>query len=88
MKTIDAFDAQFHTEDACKQFVMDMRWPSGVQCPRCHRTGKMYALQARPFHWLCKNAGCGGRNGYRFSVITGTIFQDTKIPLKVWFKVS
>ncbi|MBI2986153.1 MAG: IS1595 family transposase [Deltaproteobacteria bacterium] len=87
MKTIDAFDRQFPSEESCKQFLADMRWPQGVRCPRCN-SEKVYALKARPFHWLCKSKECGGRNGYRFSVITHTIFQDTKIPLKLWFKVG
>src|SRR6185369_8276202 len=38
--------------------------------------------------WVCKNTDCGKRNGYRFSVLTATIFQDTKVPLKLWFKVG
>jgi len=88
MKTIDAFDRQFPTEEGCKQFLADMRWANGVKCPRCNRSEKIYELKARPFHWICKNADCGGRNGYRFSVITHTTFQDTKIPLKLWFKVG
>lgn len=88
MKTIIAFDKQFATEDACKQHLADMRWPKGVTCPRCNAKEKIYSLKTRPFHWLCRNADCGGRNGYRFSVITGTIFQDTKIPLSIWFKVG
>ena len=49
---------------------------------------KVYALKARPFHWTCCNADCGKRAGYRFSVITHTIFENTKIPLKLWFKVA
>lgn len=88
MKTIDAFDTQFPTEEACRQFLADMRWPDKVRCPRCNKSEKIYALKARPFYWICKNTDCGGRNGYRFSVITHTIFQDTKIPLKLWFKVG
>jgi transposase-like protein len=88
MKTIDAFDRQFPTEEACKQFLAEMRWPNGVHCPRCNKSEKIYALKARPFHWICKNTDCGGRNGYRFSILTHTIFQDTKIPLKLWFKVG
>ncbi len=88
MKTIDAFDARFPTEESCKQYLVEKRWPNGVTCPRCNASEKVYALKARPFHWLCKNKDCGGRNGYRFSVITATIFQDTKIPLKLWFKVG
>ena len=49
---------------------------------------KVYALKARPYHWVCKNSRAGGRSGYRFSLITRTIFQDTKVPLKTWFKVG
>jgi hypothetical protein len=88
MQTLDAFDRQFPTDDACKAYLVTKRWPNGVRCPRCNAKEKVYALKARPFHWLCKNKDCGGRNGYRFSVLTQTIFQDTKVPLKLWFKVG
>lgn len=88
MKNVDAFDHEFPTNDACKAYLAKKRWPNGVTCPRCGRTEKVYALKARPFHWVCKNEDCGKRQGYRFSVITRTIFQDTKIPLKLWFKVG
>jgi transposase-like protein len=36
-------------------------------CPRCKATEKVYALKARPFHWSCKNADCGGRKWTRKS---------------------
>src|SRR5437773_9858282 len=88
MQTFEAFDRQFPTDESCKAYVVKMRWPKGVICPRCNATERVYALAARPFHWICKNTDCGGRNGYRFSVITQTIFQDTKKPLKLWFKVG
>jgi transposase-like protein len=87
MKTVHAFDRQFPDELSCRKFLTEMRWPNGVSCPRCGNT-HVYTLKARPFHWLCKAKDCGGKNGYRFSVISGTIFQDTKIPLKLWFKVG
>jgi len=48
----------------------------------------VYALKARPFHWSCCNVECGGRKGYRFSVISQTIFQDTKVSLRIWFKIA
>lgn len=88
MKTLDAFDKQFPTEDACKTYLALKRWPTGVRCPRCDGAEKIYTLKSKPFHWLCKHEGCGGRNGYRFSVLSHTIFQDTKKPLKIWFKVG
>jgi len=76
----------FSTEEACKQFLHDQRWPNGAQCPRC-QSAKVYAVKSRPFHWVCKNKGCGGRNGYRFSVITKTVFENTNYPLRTWFQV-
>ena len=78
----------FHDEESCKNFLVSMRWPDGVRCPRCKSKERIYALKARPFHWVCCNKGCGERRGYRFSVITATIFENTKIPLKLWFKVA
>jgi transposase-like protein len=100
MQTLDAFDQRFPTEDACRQYVKDMRWPDGkVTCPRCGNE-KVYELKARPFNWVCKSGKesvnketgevltCAKQNGYRFSVITHTIFENTKRPLKSWFKIG
>lgn len=77
---------RFATEEACKQFLQTLRWPHGAHCPRCGKD-KIYSLKARPFHWVCKHPECGGRNGYRFSVITKTIFENTNYPLRTWFQV-
>jgi len=83
METLDAFDARFPTEDSCREALRDARWPDGVACPQCDGKQKVYALKAKPFYWLCK--AC---KNYRFSVISGTIFENTKKPLKIWFKVA
>ena len=84
MQTYDAFIAQFPDDEACKAYLARKRWPDGVYCPRCNNP-RVYKLNFKPWHWQCKICQ---KNGYRFSVITGTIFQDTKIPLSVWFKVG
>ncbi len=91
---------RFSTEDACKAFIAQRRWSNGkVACPRCGNE-KVYVLKARPFHWLCKSGKesadketgevsvCNKRNGYRFSVISHTIFDNTKYSLREWFKVA
>ena len=88
METFEKFDRQFPTDDVCKEYIVAKRWPDGVRCPRCNRKEKVYALKARPFHWACCNPDCGGRKGYRFSVTTATIFQDTKVSLRLWFKIG
>jgi hypothetical protein len=88
MDTFEQFNRDFPTDEACKEYIVAKRWPDGVRCPRCNRKEKAYALKAPPFHWTCCNTDCGGRKGYRFSVTTATIFQDTKVSLRLWFKIG
>lgn len=80
------FDDMFPVgdEDACKTYLVARRWPNGVNCPRCGNV-KVYALKSRPFHWQCEACAV---NGYRFSCIAGTIFENTNKPLRDWFKVT
>ena len=54
MQTIVEFDKAFADENACRQFLQDMRWPHGVTCPRCGNT-KVWALKSKPFYWVCKS---------------------------------
>jgi transposase-like protein len=76
---------RFQTEDDCKQFIKDSRWPDGVRCPRCGNE-KVYTLK-KPWKWQCQSETCG-KNGYRFGVLTATIFENTKYPLRTWFEVG
>lgn len=85
-QTLTGIMTRFKDEDACKAFLQERRWPNGVTCPRCNNP-KVFALKSRPFHWVCKGKTCGKRNGYRFSVISKTIFENTNYPLKTWFQV-
>lgn len=80
--SISQFEAMFPDEDACKAYLVAQRWPNGVCCPRCANT-TVYAL-AKPFHWQC--AKCS-TSGYRFSVIAGTVFENTNKSLREWFRV-
>jgi hypothetical protein len=74
----------FGDEDSCKAYLMARRWPKGVHCPRCGNPA-VYDLPSRKWHWQCEQCA---KDGYRFSVIAGTIFENTNKPLRVWFKVT
>src|SRR5437867_5645742 len=79
---------QFATDDACKAYLTKKRWPDDkVACPRCGETKRVYALHTRPFHWVCKNPSDECPGIYRFSVLTGTVFENTNVPLRTWFEV-
>jgi IS1 family transposase len=73
-------------DDACRAYLKARRWPEGVRCPRCGNPG-VYDLHSRKWHWQCTKCAPGGSTGYRFSVIAGTIFENTNKPLRDWFKV-
>jgi hypothetical protein len=79
------FDDMFPVgdEDACRAYLVARRWPNGVNCPRCGNV-KVYKL-ASGFHWQCE--ACA-KDGYRFSCIAGTIFENTNKPLRDWFKIA
>lgn len=82
--TAKQFDAMFPDEDACKTYLMKRRWPEGVRCARCWND-KVFPVKSMPFKWQCYKCAPGA--GYRFSVIAGTIFENTNKPLKDWFRV-
>jgi transposase-like protein len=81
--TVPQFRKAFGTEDACRAYLQTRRWSKGVRCPRCNNA-EVYELPSRPFHWQCQ--ACDPQ-GYRFSVLVGTIFENTNMPLTVWFEV-
>jgi transposase-like protein len=81
--TIAQFEAMFPDEDACKAYLVARRWPQGVRCPRCGNP-KVYDLKSRKWHWQCEQCA---PDGYRFSHIAGTIFENTNKPLRDWFRV-
>lgn len=71
------FEKRFSTEEFCRQYFMELRWPDGFQCPNCEGQ-KAWLTDRNLFH--CRNCGM------QTSIFTGTIFQDTKKPLQLWFK--
>ncbi len=82
--TNSQFDSIFPNEEACKHYLQARRWPGGVHCPRCGNVD-VYPVTNRPFHWQCTK--CAEKGGYRFSILVGTIFENTNKPLRDWFKV-
>lgn len=76
-KTLLEFEQRFSTEEACREYLFTLRWPEGFECPRC-RHNKAWTRN----RGLYECAKCG----FQASVTSGTIFQDTKKPLCLWFR--
>jgi IS1 family transposase len=78
------FKKLFPDETACCAYLVARRWPDGVCCPRCGNPNLYDASSYKSFHWQCR--ACAP-DGYRFSVIAGTIFENTNKPLRDWYRV-
>lgn len=83
--TIPQFEKMFPDETACSAYLVARRWPDGVRCPRCGKSEKVAAMTTMAFKWQCYS--CSPDSGYRFSEITGTIFENTNKDLRDWFRV-
>ena len=82
--TVVQFDKQFPDETACRLYLQRNRWPDSViRCPRCGND-KVHEHGQRAHHWNCYQCSPNGV-GYRFSVLVGTIFENTNKPLREWF---
>lgn len=76
-RTILEFEKRFATEEACLAYLLKLRWPKGFICPRCGAAGNWTATRGRLICRACR---------YQGSVMAGTIFQDTRKSLRMWFR--
>jgi len=70
-------EKRFAAQEACLNYLAGLRWPSGYVCPRCV-SAKGWEME----NGLILCAGCR----HQQSVIAGTVFQDTHMPLPTWFR--
>jgi transposase-like protein len=82
--TIAQWEKAFPDDDACKTYLAHHRWPMGVHCPRCGAEKPYDLSNSRPFHWQCHQCA---PQGYRFSVLTGTVFENTNLAMRMWFRI-
>lgn len=81
--TLKQFEQAFPDEDACRDYLVSSRWPDGPRCPRCGHLGAR-EVSTMEYKWVCYQCDT---DGYRFSLLVGTIFENTNMPLRQWFQV-
>lgn len=58
-------------------YLLRLRWPDGYRCPRCHHDENWQIGEKK---YKCRKCG------YQTTVTAGTIFQDSHLPLTIWFR--
>lgn len=76
-RTIQELEDRFSTEENCRAYLVSLRWPDGFRCPHCQG---VKAVLVRTTLFQC----CVCRR--QTSATAGTIFQDTRKPLVMWFR--
>lgn len=68
---------RFGSDEKCRAYLTELRWPQGVHCPRCNWKGVSYLKERDQYDCnVCR---------YQFSATSNTIFHDTHLPLWKWF---
>lgn len=73
------FLQQFGTEAQCAAALQAARWPRGFVCPKCGGAARTSFVRDALRYWQC--GGCG----HQCSLLSGTLFEATKLPLSRWF---
>jgi transposase-like protein len=67
----------FGTEDKCRELLVRLRFPEGPRCLRCKAPAVELETEKQLFY--CKDCD------YQFTVTSGTVFNDSHLPLAKWF---
>jgi len=78
MLNIVEFTKSFPDDNSCRLHLKEMREKSGISCNKCEYPTKHYWIKSRS-HWRCSKC-----NSTR-SLFSGTIFEDTNLPLYYWY---
>src|SRR5436190_24121156 len=76
-RNLKEFDVRFLSEESCREYLLQLRWPDGFRCPRC---GCRESSPVRTVLLRCRECR------HQTSVTAGTIFQDTRTSLRLWFQ--
>src|SRR5580704_10516863 len=68
---------RYGDDNRCREALTKLRWPDGIRCPECNSEKISYVEKRHIYD--CDSCR------YQFSVLAGTIFHDTHLPLTKWF---
>ncbi len=79
-KSILEFQKEFSTEEKCIEHLEQQRWSGTPACIHCGSLN-VHRFVTNPKVFKCREKECRKK----FSVIVGTIYENTKLPLTKWF---
>lgn len=77
--SMPAFLKDYGAETQCEQALEGIRWPQGFICPRCSGSAHFVVRYGARKVFKCRTCR------HQASLIVGTVFQGSKLPLTTWF---
>jgi transposase-like protein len=81
LKTLQEAIQYFSNPVNCREYVVKLRWPNGVACPRCGNQNVKFSEKHN--RWQCNRH----HPRRQFTLKTGTIFEDSPLSLNKWLCV-
>ncbi len=73
--------ARFNSDDSCRAYLEELRWPKGPACPKC-KGKNISPVSGREGVLRCQNCQA------QFTVTARTVFNDSHLPLAKWFMAT
>jgi len=89
-EVIKALPLACFNEGAAVVFLEELRWGNDLCCPNCGSVN-VYQMRDRKsgerekhYRWRCRDCKTAEQKGDQFSVRTGTVMEESRIPLRHW----
>jgi transposase-like protein len=69
--------SEYGTDEQCAAALFEWKWPTGFECPKCG--------SSHDWHLKCRQVFQCRQCHHQTTLTSGTIFADTKLPLRIWF---
>lgn len=76
--SLTEFIEKFNTEEKCRDYLYQIRWPDGFVCPKC-------GVKDEPFQIQCRNQYQCRHCNHQTTVTANTVMDKTRTPLTKWF---
>ena len=84
--TLDEIQSRFGTDEKARQYLEEIRWEFGIECPHCKNSkqNRIWKIEPNPEKGIRAGLYQCAKCKKQFTVTVGTIFEDSHISLRKW----
>jgi transposase-like protein len=84
--TLDQINQRFATDAQARAYLESIWWPNGAVCPHCKNNNqkRIWKIKPNPAKKIRAGLHHCAECKREFTCTIGTVFEDSKIPLRKW----